>query len=922
MKLTIFDKVLYRVPQFPLNTTLQKAWPELKRSIKDGSAYFYSIIKDLEFEEIAHQPQQVRFTIEKYFNRAKYRATPYGTFAGIGICSIGQATTSAITIAAERQEHHFVDWKLADQAQQHWAQQPVSKLKLQTNSSYYRFRNTFRYIFKNDQSFELSEMPYYPEIEIILRLCTARTPYSSLQEQADNLGLDENALYEIVTELIESQLLFTNYHPNIIGQDYFARTGYIGNEPDQEKYTLCTHKMLAGTLNKKDFNEVIEAIKFLHEHQETVEQNSDLSSFMEKFRQKYDMQAIPIMEALDPVIGIGYGDMESQAGTSDIVSKIEALRNQLDQSTKGKQLKQYLLEQMTHSHKRMLDIRGIKFSPTQKSLPLPNTLSAMVTMADQHVVVEHLGGATATSLLGRFSLIGGETHQLNKEMMAIEQASNPGVVFFDIAYMGEPTVDNVNRRLSIFEHELAICCWSENRNKVALNDILLQVQGSEIVLYSKRLNKRLIPRLATAYNYSRSDLPLFRLLCDIQSQGIITSIVPNLQAIMPDADHYPRLQYKNVVLARETWRIKYNNDFEQPENFNLYLQSINLSKFIKVGYADQTIRLNSEKQYDQELLFSILKARKELLITEVIQETNSVIKDSKENSFTSEFILSLYHKDEVYPGLTNNPYNTTTIQRNFPPGSEWIYFNLYCNNAVSNDILIEYLNPVLKKLGSLLSGWFFIRYNEAGDHIRLRLKPKDRQCYHMVFNEITFIISRLQHEGLLKDSQLVTYKREIERYAHAGMEAVENHFHIDSQYILQLIEHRYTDQQLYHIVSETILEVGNRLFEEKELTAIIKSVLHSFQKEHQTNPSIYKELNKAYRKADQQKHNLNSTLIDSFVNIINGCDPARRPQLLTDLFHMHINRLFAQQQRIHEFIIYEYLHLALKAWSRKAMASS
>lgn len=114
MKIKLFDKVLYRAPQFPVNATLEDCWPELKASIKNASSYFYGIVKDLAYDDIEKQSPSIQHTIAQYFNRAKHRATPYGTFAGIGVCPIKKDVGSALVIAAEKQVHRFPDWKSAE----------------------------------------------------------------------------------------------------------------------------------------------------------------------------------------------------------------------------------------------------------------------------------------------------------------------------------------------------------------------------------------------------------------------------------------------------------------------------------------------------------------------------------------------------------------------------------------------------------------------------------------------------------------------------------------------------------------------------------------------------------------------------------------------------------------------------------------
>lgn len=52
-------------------------------------------------------------------------------------------------------------------------------------------------------------------------------------------------------------------------------------------------------------------------------------------------------------------------------------------------------------------------------------------------------------------------------------------------------------------------------------------------------------------------------------------------------------------------------------------------------------------------------------------------------------------------------------------------------------------------------------------------------------------------------------------------------------------------------------------------------------------------------------------LLQSFISVIRTCSPDLKLNLFTDLFHMHINRLFSDNQRIHEMVIYSFLNKQL-----------
>jgi hypothetical protein len=195
----------------------------------------------------------------------------------------------------------------------------------------------------------------------------------------------------------------------------------------------------------------------------------------------------------------------------------------------------------------------------EKPRPLPNSISVVMAVHDDLIFTEQIGGATSNALTGRFTMANQAVEVYAKNIADAEQMANPDVLFFDVAYMVETNVDNVNRRKLIYGHQLSILNFDTSSAPLALNDIQISIKGTEVILRSKSLNRRLVPRMASAYNYSRSDLSVFRLLCDLQHQGLLTGLSLPLDSLFPDLDYYPRLQYQNIVLSCSKWKVKKEN---------------------------------------------------------------------------------------------------------------------------------------------------------------------------------------------------------------------------------------------------------------------------------------------------------------------------------------------------------------------------
>jgi len=103
---------------------------------------------------------------------------------------------------------------------------------------------------------------------------------------------------------------------------------------------------------------------------------------------------------------------------------------------------------------------------------------------------------------------------------------------------------------------------------------------------------------------------------------------------------------------------------------------------------------------------------------------------------------------------------------------KWIAAYIYYSGDL-NLLITDYLSPFINQYKHLLNQWFFIRYPEGGDHIRLRMNTihEDEIKQHLVLENI-----------LIK---YFPYEPETERYANIRL--AEQHFAVSSEVIMEWI---------------------------------------------------------------------------------------------------------------------------------------
>src|SRR5690606_7441966 len=116
---------------------------------------------------------------------------------------------------------------------------------------------------------------------------------------------------------------------------------------------------------------------------------------------------------------------------------------------------------------------------------LSPTFSAQIELVDDFILLKSIGGTSAATLSGRFTIASEQVQHDAKELAKAEEVHNPDILFFDIAYQSERNIDNVNRRCQIYDYEMPIIGWSESEKMIDLNDVYVTLKGDEIVLFSQ-----------------------------------------------------------------------------------------------------------------------------------------------------------------------------------------------------------------------------------------------------------------------------------------------------------------------------------------------------------------------------------------------------------------------------------------------------
>ncbi|MDO7743880.1 MAG: lantibiotic dehydratase family protein, partial [Pedobacter sp.] len=193
MKLTICPVTLCRTPVFSSQAQIDEVWEDLKTYIEESSTAFFEIIKDLAADQLALLDTKARFTLWKYFNRAKFRATPYGKFAAFSLVPVSKDESfNGIKIAKEAMIHRFADWSEKENINL----DPSSLLKnasyLRTNTTAYVCGDELRYVNVMEGTFELSAITNQELAATVIRFCHIPRTVKEVQDLLHAEGMSKS----------------------------------------------------------------------------------------------------------------------------------------------------------------------------------------------------------------------------------------------------------------------------------------------------------------------------------------------------------------------------------------------------------------------------------------------------------------------------------------------------------------------------------------------------------------------------------------------------------------------------------------------------------------------------------------------------------------------------------------------------------
>ncbi|OKS88667.1 lantibiotic dehydratase [Mucilaginibacter polytrichastri] len=979
--LTFIPALILRSPLYSFNEYCPS---KLKSLLSDpsfilgvylASPTLFKIIENANYN-IAQLNKSQQLSLVKYINRMHYRPTPFGSFSSFSITQWGDGNNICLaglpdlTLYTNWDQEVILKRSLAYIAD-HWRE-----TQLQTNHTLYLIKDEYRFVrthFNFDKrviSFSLEALTIDNILEGVLKLIEQPVKGDQLLEtMSAQLEFSTQEAYDYLMFLIDIQIILPDAQPSVIGtgkqaltpchplqnhnpatlreklrlREYGLQTEFGLQHLDLPQHTfyINTKRPVTGSLDIRYQNQLMQAVAFLSQAL-PVQFPSALKTFIDAFKTRYDQEEIPLLEALDPEIGLGYSDLAVKNINSELIADLyfpsqNSVANNLNWLNIHRTILNKWNNSTSHIPEIILNLDDVKIADQQKkTTPLPPSIAVMFRVLDDQLLLESAGGVTAAALIGRFTAFNDEVKTIAKQIVSDEQSTNPNVIFAEIGQLSGMHLDNVNRRTHLYNYEIPINVTSSlpPENQIQLNDLYLSVKQDRLLLKSKKLGKEIIPRLTSAYNYFHNDLALFRFLCDMQHQGLQSNLNFDIESFFPGLSFYPRVKIGSVIISQAKWILNEQDIAilsKSVTGFKIFSDQKKWPEYIAISKNDQQLTFNISKDTEILLFLECIQGAKTIQIQEHPLPNQQLITNSDDKPMVNQFVAFLKNTVPSYNALIMQPYiNPAKVERTYLLGSEWIYLKIYCHEQSANNLIGQLLLPLLEGYElNIIKKWFFVRYLDPKPHIRLRMHVEVADIGHILtsFNKR---LSNSTQRKIIHNYQSDTYHREIERYTPLLMDDVESVFHTSSKLVCHYIVNiaSVSFELDYHtlalISTRDIIEIfydfiGDGL---SFTDTIAKSLYREFAKDKNLKITLDQKYRSIKPRLEQLLNNadyyLHLHLLPQFVSFANSCHQLKtkaenlsqqaKISLVADIIHMHLNRIFFEHPRKQELCVYHMLN--------------
>ncbi|WP_439490417.1 thiopeptide-type bacteriocin biosynthesis protein [Algoriphagus sp.] len=717
--------LLFRSPllQFDIrdDQKIKEHWHEILEALKLSSKVLYERIQYKQPDSLSLREKKSVF---RYLLRGKYRATPFGRWAGVGVAKwiptkhMNQdeggikLKTSPIKSGVKRPCY-----------QQYWLNP-----SLEPWGDGWKFWN-FDSV---KQQWRYSKAADGPLIRELRQLSFSGQPIPKeafFQTFPSLLYPERETVWQ---RLIEQQLLVSGNLPTV-----------NSHTPSEDRFIMNNLGISTHHRQKLDtfFSEGGSLAVAQH--------NPYLERLIERFEEEYDDRFVPLNMLWKLVPHLTHENGKVKSGFVNENSFLHRL-----------------------SESSRLDLREIGIN-TGNSKKIRHTQALFRILENGQILIDNLVFNRPFVYGGRF------THrpELFDYFLNCHRLSHE-VVYADVILAEGMKARHISSHRSITPISLNCFCGGKGANELDTSNTYIGIQEGKFILLAPKWDKQVVPLFQHPLNPQYITHPLCRILWEVAHQDFVRPIHYS-QGQFISAEYLPQLDWGDIILQPRQWRIKWKDSYRKEKEAMDYLAANGIPQRILVGHQDQELALDLAYKADRTILLEELQRNVPIHIQEWLWHSKT--KQSLETAYYPQFAYGKTNLDAMLSPISTEAVNYISDNAR----KEWFYVRIILSpdyqETILRDLLIQFFDG-LKEEG--IKPYYFVFYritNNAEIRVRSRISNQNEKV--KAISLLHFIQSNLPDIDHFK---VTSYYPEYSKYSRSAMHVSEEIFYEESKIILQV----------------------------------------------------------------------------------------------------------------------------------------
>jgi thiopeptide-type bacteriocin biosynthesis protein len=592
--------------------------PDVREALFVASAELEAALERWRADPDGRRGRKVEAALVRYLARMTTRATPVGLLAGSALGTIGPTTRLRLEARDRYRRRTRVAMEGLRRLAASLARDPATRATLtcRPNPTAHRAAGRLRYLESVAGHQRLVSVDDDDALALALARAEGGARQRDLAAavaEGCEVTLEDAAAF--VEELIEAQLLVSDeLEPPVTGddpieaqiraldahgqpavadrlraaRDHLAELDRgLGNPPARYRAlaAMLPAEAVAGTPRVFDVDlwkpapacrlgedvvaEIVRGVELLH-RLHPPGPDALWRRFQDAFAARYGQREVPLLEALER---IGFSRRVERGPGTPLLAGLDLEAGPTDEPIRWRALHELLLAKLEAAWEagaeelRLEDDELARVAADAGAVrPLPAALSAMVTIlaasdeavarGELRVALTICAGPSGVRQLGRVAALDDELRRHVEAHLREEEAGAGDAVLAEIVHLpaGKRAATVSRPALRAFEIVCSGRPSAAAAGQIPAADLLLSLCGGRLILRSRRLGRRVLPRLSAADNFKRDANDLYAFLCEYQAYERIQWLFLHLGPL-GHVRRRPRIVAGRVILVPATWQL-------------------------------------------------------------------------------------------------------------------------------------------------------------------------------------------------------------------------------------------------------------------------------------------------------------------------------------------------------------------------------